>query len=124
MKPGSGIGGAEYFDQLSLAAVASFSSGIVATDTNIGDLLLTLLIVRLGLLLFYRIRAPNIDGEIRLLTVSSVGWLVGKAISQGHTWNTNDDLVANPSSRSFLQPRASKPNPIVSAVLSILLKVL
>lgn len=118
------IGGAEYFDQLSLAAVASFSSGIIATNTNIVDLLLTLLIVRTGLLLFYRIKTPNIDGEIRLLIVSSIGWLIGKAITDGHTWNTNDNLVANPSSRSFLQPKASKTNPFISALLTILQKIL
>ena len=118
------IEGAEYFDQLSLAAVASLSSGIVVANGTLLDLLLTILIVRAGLLLFYRIRTPDLDGEIRLLIVSSIGWLIGHTITRGHTWNTNDNLVANPSSRSFLQPKAQKPNVFIGALLSILQKIL
>jgi len=103
----------EYFDQLSLAVVSSFSSGIVTPTGSLTDLLLTIVIVRAGLFLFYRLRTPNLDGEIRLVVLSAVGWLLGNSITNGHSWNTEDNLVADISTRSFHQPKPPKPNPII-----------
>jgi hypothetical protein len=114
----------EYFDQLSLATIASFSSGIVNSSGTLGDLLLTILIVRAGLLIFYKLKRPHIDGEIRLLVISAIGWLLGAAITRGHSWNTDDDHVADASMRSFNAPPPQKTNIWVNAVISLIQKLI
>lgn len=112
-------GSVEYFDQLSLAVVASFSSGIVSTTGTLFDLLITVVFVRVGLFIFYRTRTPNLDGEIRLILLSAVGWLIGRSITNGHSWNTEDNLVADLGTRSFHQPKPSKPNIFVNLAFSL-----
>lgn len=112
-------GSVEYFDQLSLAMVTSFSSGIVSGTGTLFDLLITIVFVRVGLFLFYRTRTPNLDGEIQLIILSAVGWLVGKSITNGHSWNTEDNLVADLGTRSFHQSKPPKPNILANLAFSL-----
>jgi hypothetical protein len=76
----------QYFDQVSLAALANFSSGMVSVNGGLRELVLSLVLVRLGLKLFYDVHLKP-RNEIQLFLVSAIAWMIGNSLLRGHNWN-------------------------------------
>jgi hypothetical protein len=75
----------QYFDQVSLAALANFSSGMVTVNGGLRELIISLILVRIGLKIFY-----NVDlkprNEIQLFLISAIAWMIGNSLLRGHSW--------------------------------------
>lgn len=79
----------EYFDQLSLSAVANLSAGLVSTNGGLLDLIVSLVLVRLGLRIFYNTTLQT-QREIQLIVVSALSWIIGHALVKGHVWGPSN----------------------------------
>lgn len=84
-----------YFDQLSLAAIGNLTAGMTSVNGSFLDLILSFIIIRIGLRIFYNIDLPR-GAEIQLFIISIVSWIIGNALLKGHDWNTQE-IYLDPS---------------------------
>jgi hypothetical protein len=112
----------QYFDQVSLAAIANLSAGMVSVDGGLRDMILSLLLVRVGLKIFYNVHLkPNT--EIQLFLISAIAWIVGNSLLRGHSWNPPyvfDDRVPEEP----MEDPATSIKRIVTSVVSSLFRKL
>lgn len=78
-----------YFDQVSLSFVANLSAGMLAVNGGLLELIISLIIIRIGLKFFYKTDF-TLETEVQLLSISALAWLLGYAILKGHTWQPED----------------------------------
>lgn len=95
-----------FFDQISLAAIANLTAGMTSVNGSFIDLLLSLVVVRVGLRLFYNSDLSR-GGEVRLFIVSVIAWILGNSISRGHDWKTQE-IYLDPSENMESGPTASE----------------
>ena len=93
-----------YFDQLSLAAIGNLTAGMPSVNGSFLDLILSFIIIRIGLRIFYNIDLPR-GAEIQLFIISIVSWIIGNALLKGHEWKTQE-IYLDPSSE--FGPNSSK----------------
>jgi hypothetical protein len=112
----------QYFDQVSLAAIANLSAGMVSVDGGIREMILSLLLVRLGLKLFYNVNLkPNI--EVQLFLISAIAWMIGNSLLRGHSWNPPyvfDDRVPE----DVIDDPATSLKKVITSVISSLFRKL
>jgi len=84
-----------YFDQLSLAAIGNLTAGMTSVNGSFLDLILSFIIIRIGLRIFYKIDLPR-GGEVQLFIISVISWIIGNALLNGHDWKT-PEIYLNPS---------------------------
>jgi hypothetical protein len=113
----------KYFDQISLAAVANLTAGLVTVDGGIRELLFSLIVVRLGLKIFYRAEI-KMDAEIQLFLISAVSWLVGHALLRGHSWDPSPLYLTRQSQLSPQEDNSDKIKVVCNAVLNFIRKII
>jgi len=112
----------QYFDQVSLAAIANLSAGMVSVDGGIRDLILSLILVRLGLKIFYNVQLKA-NTEIQLFLISAIAWIVGHSLLKNHSWDPPAVFDDRPPAIDQHHDKDSLPA-ITSNVISALIRKL
>jgi hypothetical protein len=107
-----------FFDQVSLAAIANLTAGMTSTRGTIIELITSFLIVRVALKIFYSANL-TLNGELQLLIVSAVSWIVGNSLLRDHDWQTQD-LYLEPEQYKELAPSSMSENGISIALRTCL----
>jgi hypothetical protein len=113
----------QYFDQISLAAVANLSAGLISVDGGLRDMIISLILVRIGLKIFYNAKLKP-QSEIQLLVVSAIAWLIGHSLLKGHDWDPPEVFIDNPKNSLEQAEKETIVKIITSTCLSILRKII
>jgi hypothetical protein len=113
----------QYFDQISLAAVANLSAGLISVNGGLRDMILSLILVRIGLKIFYNAKLKP-QSEIQLLVISAIAWLIGHSLLKGHDWDPPEVFIDNPKITSEPDDKENIVNIITSTCLSLLRKII
>lgn len=98
------------FEQSSLVALGNISGGIVSQTGSPFDFLLSFIVVRTTLYLFYRLpTSPR--NEINLFFLAFIFWAIGRSLTYNHDWynptgssvstNTSSDVSVNTAKKLF-----------------------
>lgn len=112
----------QYFDQISLAAVANLSAGLISVNGGLIDLILSLILVRIGLKIFYNAKLKP-QSEIQLFVISAIAWLVGHSLLKGHDWDPPEVFIDNPKTMVVVSEQEHIVSVVANACLSLLRKM-
>jgi hypothetical protein len=113
----------QYFDQISLAAVANLSAGLISVNGGLIDLILSLILVRIGLKIFYNANLKP-QSEIQLFVISAIAWLVGHSLLKGHDWDPPEVFIDNPKTMEVVTEQEHIVSVVANAFLSLLRKMI
>lgn len=95
------------FEQSTLIALGNVSGGIVSTSGSPIDFLLSFIVIRISLLIFYRLpTSPR--NEINLFVLSFIFWAIGRALTFNHDWYNPNGSSASTQTVSDVSVNTAK----------------
>lgn len=98
------------FEQSTLIALGNISGGIISQTGSPVDFLLSFIVVRFTLYIFYRL-PTTFKNEINLFLLGFIFWAIGRSLTYNHDWynpegskastNTSADVSMNTAKKLF-----------------------